>query len=163
MCNEQLKQRYTDPNLSCDNPSHIVTEAQLGQVKQLLKSAVESSDFDELILRAQSMSKRPLPEPELPMVPEQVPALLTMDNATVVRTPGSRLLKHFDKPHYFANGELFVVTAEAEALAKQLAELNRRRRRRWQSTQFVEVERLRSKLSPIRLTLRPVASPKWAL
>jgi 50S ribosomal protein L16 3-hydroxylase len=57
------------------------------------------------------------------MVPEQVPALLTMDNATVVRTPGSRLLKHFDKPHYFANGELFVVTAEAEALAKQLAEL----------------------------------------
>ncbi|OIN02133.1 cupin [Idiomarina sp. MD25a] len=120
---EQLKQRYTDPNLSCDNPSHIVTEAQLGQVKQLLKSAVESSDFDELILRAQSMSKRPLPEPELPMVAEQVPALLTMDKATVVRAPGSRLLKHFDRPHYFANGELFVVTAEAEALAKQLAEL----------------------------------------
>lgn len=120
---EQLKQRYTDPKLSSSTPSHVVTNGQLEQVKQLLKSAVDADEFNELILRAQSMSKRPLPEPELPMMAEQIPALLTMNNAMLVRTPGARLLKQADTAHYFANGERFTVTEGAEMLAQKIAEL----------------------------------------
>lgn len=124
MQTERFEHRYQDPDLSQESADYVVDANQLSHCKQLLQQAIASDDCDDLLLRVMSQSKRPLVEPDLPYVAEQMVDLLQQPNAVLARAAGARWLYSPQQQTYYSNGERFQITKAAQPLAKRLAELS---------------------------------------
>lgn len=108
---DALGHRYRDPDDLQVQSSYQVDAAQLHAIRNFASQALSQSALDQALLRVLSQSKRPLPQPELPLSAAQ---LQQLDASTVslVRTPGARLLVGPTGAAYCA-GEQLAIGANA--------------------------------------------------
>lgn len=116
---DQAGSRYQDPVAESYGDSWRVSNTQLSAIKDFLQQQSDPAAFDNALLRVLSMSKRPLPQPELDLEPEQVQVMAT-DDVWFCRTPGARLLVT-EQGDAYVNGERLEDAAAAADLVAKLA------------------------------------------
>lgn len=116
---DQAGSRYQDPVAESYGDSWRVSNQQLTAIKDFLQQQPDPAQLDNALLRVLSMSKRPLPQPELDLEPEQVQVMAT-DDVWFCRTPGARLLVN-DQGDAYVNGEYLEGVAAATELVAKLA------------------------------------------
>lgn len=116
---DQAGSRYQDPLAESYGDSWRVSNTQLAAIKDFLQQQPDPAQLNHALLRVLSMSKRPLPQPELDLEPEQVQVMAT-DDVWFCRTPGARLLVN-EQGDAYVNGECLEGAAVAAELVAKLA------------------------------------------
>lgn len=114
--------RYQDQHASDYGSSWQVSEAQLARLREFILQTPAADAFNQAIMQVLSQSKRPLPQPELDLEPEQLQQMNT-DGVWLCRTPGARLLVT-DQATAFVNGEELDGAQQVPELVAQLAAQN---------------------------------------
>lgn len=116
---DALGARYRDPEDLQIQSSYQVDATQLQAIRNFASQALSQTALDDALLRVLSQSKRPLPQPELPLTATQLQQLDARE-VSLVRTPGARLLLSPTGAAYCA-GEYLNVGAKATATLHMLA------------------------------------------
>ena len=114
--------RYRDPQAADYGPAWQLSEQQVNAVSQFLTESIASPQLPELIGRALSVPKRPLPAPSLPLTDHQLAHALKEPSMLLCRASGAKILINASCDQLYAAGEVFQLSQPQQAFARALAE-----------------------------------------
>ena len=115
--------RYRDAECDDFGPAYIVGAEQLAHARNFLVQSWQQLDLDHALLLVMSQSKRPLPQPEGDISPEELLSLAQDNETLLVRTPGARILLSPQREMLYSNGDAWPIDTELLPFAQLLGEL----------------------------------------
>ncbi|OZB06522.1 MAG: hypothetical protein B7X54_02105 [Idiomarina sp. 34-48-12] len=115
--------RYRDADQEDFGSAFVVDAKQLAHAREFLLQSWQQLDLDHALLLVMSQSKRPLPQPEGTISPDELNELAQAEDTLLIRTPGARILLGPNQDVLYSNGEAWPIDNNLLSFARVLGEL----------------------------------------